>query len=70
VNCDKLAEAIGFQTQWTVRKGVEDLHRAFVERGLTQETFSTYFRLTRIVEQLRGSELDSMLRWRTAPVAA
>ncbi len=36
VNCDKLTAHIpGFKTEWTVRRGVEELYESFVRNGLT-----------------------------------
>ena len=37
VTCDKLAERLGFQTEWTVERGARQVYDAFVEHGLTFE---------------------------------
>ena len=29
VSCDKLATALGFKTEWTVRRGAEEMHEMF-----------------------------------------
>ena len=69
VNCDKAASALpGFRTQWTVRRGVEELYQAFKANTLTSKAFEQYFRLPRIQSHLRSGRLDSDLRWQ--PVSA
>jgi nucleoside-diphosphate-sugar epimerase len=69
VNCEKAASALpGFRTQWTVRRGVEELYQAFKANALTSKAFEQYFRLPRIQSHLRSGRLDSALRWQ--PVSA
>ena len=72
VNCDKLAAHIpGFRTEWTVRKGVEELYQAYAANGLTEEMFGGYVRLKRIQELLAGNRIDgTSLRWRAAAAMA
>ena len=71
VNCDKLWKAVpGFKTEWTVRRGVEDLYEAYHRRSLTTEMFSRYFRLACIQAGLQSGRLDSTLRWQNAAAAA
>jgi nucleoside-diphosphate-sugar epimerase len=71
VNCDKLASTIpGFCTEWTVRKGVEELYAAFVRTRLTREMFDGFVRLRRIQERLRDGQLDATLRRRRSTVGA
>jgi len=66
VSCDKLRAHIpGFKTEWTVRKGVEELYASFVRNGLTTEMFARYVRLKRIEGHLMDGRLDPTLRWRT-----
>jgi nucleoside-diphosphate-sugar epimerase len=66
VNCDKIARHLpGFRTQWTVRRGVEELYESFARHGLTREMFARYVRLARIQELLRGGRLDATMRWRS-----
>ncbi len=68
VNCDKLSQAIpGFRTQWTVRRGVEELYWSCTAYGLEPEAFSGYGRLTRIQDLLREGRLDDSLRWSRVP---
>jgi nucleoside-diphosphate-sugar epimerase len=71
VNCDKLTRHLaGFRTEWTVRRGVEELYQNFERHGLTRQMFGGYVRLKRIQELLADRRLDSRLRWRTVPVVA
>jgi nucleoside-diphosphate-sugar epimerase len=71
VNCDKLAKHIpGFTTEWTVRRGAEEMYEAAVRNGLTAEMFAGYVRLNKIQSQMRDGQLDSSLRWRTSAVPA
>ncbi len=66
VNCDKLPRHVpGFRTEWTVRRGVEELYDSFVRYRLTREMFAGYVRLARIQELLRSGRLDAAMRWRT-----
>ncbi len=70
VRCDKLtAHLPGFQTQWTVRRGVAELYEAFVRHGLTAEMFSRYVRIKRIQDLMRTDMLDAALRRRPQPAA-
>jgi nucleoside-diphosphate-sugar epimerase len=70
VSCEKLTRHLpGFKTEWTVRKGVEELYSQFVRHGLTAERFNSYTRLMLIQAHLREGRLDPALRWR-ASVAA
>jgi nucleoside-diphosphate-sugar epimerase len=71
VSCDKLTPALpDFRTEWTVRKGVEELYEAFVRTRLTREMFAKYVRLDRIQELLRDGRLDPALRWQPSSVVA
>jgi nucleoside-diphosphate-sugar epimerase len=68
VNCDKLTRHIpGFQTEWTVRRGAEELYSSFVRNGLTSDMFERYVRLKRIQELLAAGALDATLRARSSP---
>ena len=69
VNCDKISRHVpAFRTEWTVRRGVEQLYQSFTRYGLTRETFAGYVRLARIKELLNDGRLDASMRWR--PVGA
>jgi nucleoside-diphosphate-sugar epimerase len=71
VRCDKVRSALpGFQTRWTVRRGMEQLYDAFQVYGLTAEGFASYFRLPRIQAHLDAGRLDRALRWQAAGVGA
>ena len=71
VNCDKVSTALpGFRTQWTVRRGVEELYEAFRSNALTSKAFDQYFRLPQIQSHLQAGRLDASLRWQSVPAAA
>jgi nucleoside-diphosphate-sugar epimerase len=66
VNCDKLARHVpGFRTEWSLRRGIEELYASFVRYGLTREMFAGYVRLVRIQTLLRDGRLDATMRWHT-----
>jgi nucleoside-diphosphate-sugar epimerase len=59
-------ELPGFDPQWTVQRGIEELLAAYDAHGLTIEDFlsSRFQRIMRIRELLDAGELDQDLRWR------
>jgi len=65
VNCDKLAEAVGFQTKWTVPDGVRELYEAYRANGLTLEDLegNRFMRIKRVAELLDSGRLDADLAW-------
>ncbi|MEM7167476.1 MAG: SDR family oxidoreductase [Planctomycetota bacterium] len=65
VDCKKITEVLGFQCDWTVRKGAEELYEAYKAHGLTIEEFesSRYLRIKHVRELLDTGALDSSLRW-------
>jgi nucleoside-diphosphate-sugar epimerase len=68
VDCSKIARMLPeFAPQWTVRKGVEQLYRAFREAGLTRDQFlgERYLRIKQIQKLQADGRLDEDLRWRT-----
>jgi nucleoside-diphosphate-sugar epimerase len=71
VDCSKITRVLGFETQWTVLRGVEELYAAYVRNGLTFDEFTgtRYLRINRVRELQEAGRLDEELRWR-APVAA
>jgi nucleoside-diphosphate-sugar epimerase len=70
VNCEKLRTRVpGFRTEWTLRRGVEELHESYAREGLTRDGFERYVRLNRIQELLATGRLDGTLR-PTAPATA
>jgi nucleoside-diphosphate-sugar epimerase len=63
VRCDKLRVHLpGFRTEWTVRRGIEELYASFREHDLTSDAFDSYVRLRRIQELLRTGRVDRSLR--------
>jgi nucleoside-diphosphate-sugar epimerase len=69
VSGDKLAETLpSFQPSWTVRRGAEQLYRAFVDNGLTEEDLegTAFLRIRKVQELQDAGRLDADLRW-TAP---
>jgi len=66
VNCDKVAHTLpGFQPQWTVRRGIEQLYTAYKEHALTVEKFTgtRYTRIKHLGKLLSTEQLDRTLRW-------
>jgi nucleoside-diphosphate-sugar epimerase len=73
VDCSKIARVLpGFETRWTVRRGVEELYEAFARNGLTFDEFTgtRYLRINRVRALQEAGRLDDALRWRAAAVAA
>jgi nucleoside-diphosphate-sugar epimerase len=67
VNCDKLARALpAARPRWTLRQGVEELHRVYRTIGLTQEAFESwrFSRLEHLDQLRRRGMLDETLRRR------
>jgi nucleoside-diphosphate-sugar epimerase len=58
-----------FAPQWTLRKGIEELYRAYREVGLTLKDFEspTYFRVRWIRHLIEKQRLDADLRWVAGP---
>jgi nucleoside-diphosphate-sugar epimerase len=72
VDCSKFRWLLpGFETQWTVPLGVEELHESYVRGGLTFEQFTgpRYLRVKRVQELQAAGLVDDSLRW-MAPVGA
>lgn len=73
VNCDKIARVLpAFQPQWTARKGVEQLYRAFIANQVTVEDFEGphYKRIAHVRHLIASGILDENLRFIQAPAAA
>jgi nucleoside-diphosphate-sugar epimerase len=70
VDCSKITRVLGFQTQWTVRRGVEELYAAYTRNRTTLDEFTgtRYLRINRVRELQDAGRLDDDLRWRV-PVA-
>jgi nucleoside-diphosphate-sugar epimerase len=72
VDCAKIARVLPeFQPRWTVRRGVEELHDAYVRNALTLDEFTgaRYLRIKRVLELQEAGRLDEELRFRL-PVGA
>jgi nucleoside-diphosphate-sugar epimerase len=73
VDCSKIARVLpGFETRWTVRRGVEQLYEAYARHGLTFDEFSgpRYLRIKHVQELQEAGRLDEQLRWRLPVHAA
>jgi nucleoside-diphosphate-sugar epimerase len=71
VDCGKIARTVPeFRPEWTVRRGIAQLHAAYREAGLTREQFlgDRYLRIKQIQKLQAEGRLDADLRWR-APAA-
>jgi nucleoside-diphosphate-sugar epimerase len=70
VDCSKITRVLGFTTQWTVRRGVEELYAAYTRNRTTFDEFTgtRYLRINRVRELQAAGRLDDDLRWRV-PVA-
>jgi hypothetical protein len=55
-----------FEPQWTVGRGIEQVHDAYVRNGLTFDEFTgtRYLRINRVRELQETGRLDDDLRWR------
>jgi nucleoside-diphosphate-sugar epimerase len=65
VDCTRIAtELPGFKPQWTARRGVQELYRAFQEVGLTLEEFegARYKRIAHMKKLIQDGVLDEDLR--------
>ncbi|GBD42773.1 UDP-glucose 4-epimerase [bacterium HR40] len=66
VNCDKLpARVPSFRTRWTVRRGIEQVYRAFLEHGIDATSFPgpRFIRLDHIRALQGAGRLTRDLRW-------
>lgn len=71
VDCSKLARVLpAAAPRWTVKRGAEELARAYAEWGMTFEDFSgpRGLRIKRVRELQEAGRLDDELRW--TPIAA
>ena len=69
VDCSKIARLLPqFRPRWTVSRGVEQLHEAYVRNGLTFEEFTgtRFLRINRVRELQAAGLVDDELRWRVA----
>jgi len=65
VDFTKLAEALSFECNWTVPKGITELMDAYDRFGLTEETFlgDRFLRIRSIRNHIEAGRLDTELRW-------
>jgi nucleoside-diphosphate-sugar epimerase len=69
VSFDKIRHALpGFEVEWPVRRGIEEMYLAYRDAGLRIEDFtsSRFMRIGRLKELLAEGRLDTELRWRDA----
>jgi nucleoside-diphosphate-sugar epimerase len=71
VTCDKIRKHLpAFRTEWTVRRGAEELLSAFKANRLTAEMFDGYVRLKRIQALMGSGQIDPSLRRKQDVVTA
>lgn len=65
VNCDKIASRLGYETTWTVPRGVKELYDAFRAEDLKLIDLegARYMRIRRIQELQAEGRVDGELRW-------
>ena len=63
VTCNKIERALGFKTQWTARKGAQELYDSYRRAGLTDQQLSSYLRIATIQDLLKEGKLDASLHW-------
>ena len=69
VNCDKLKTDLpGFAPQWTVERGIEQLHASFRAHALSAEEVlgTRYMRIRHVRKLMAQHRLDADLRWVSA----
>ncbi len=67
VDCSRIAHILPeFQPRWTLQRGVEELHQAYRERGLSRGDFlgPRFQRIQRLQERRASGEVDPELRVR------
>lgn len=66
VDCGKIARTLpAFRPQWTVRRGIAELHAAYIGAGLQAEWFEgpRFSRIAHLRELLAEGAVDPALRW-------
>lgn len=63
VTCNKIERVLGFKTQWTARKGAQELYKTYRRYALTDAQRSRYLRITTIQRLLKDGKLDASLHW-------
>jgi nucleoside-diphosphate-sugar epimerase len=71
VDCSRLPKVLpGFEPQWTLRAGIESLHRAYLDSGLNLDHLTQQFvRIKHLTDLMGDNAIDSSLRWRSSPDA-
>ncbi len=66
VDFSRVRDELGFATEWSVARGAEELHDAFIKVGLTKPDFENprYITLEWIKQLIQTSKIDADLRWR------
>ena len=67
VDCNKLARVLhDFKPQWTVRRGIKQLYKAYKRIGLTLEEFEgpKFMRIGHVKHLIENGLLDDDLRWK------
>ncbi|MFT5735371.1 MAG: hypothetical protein ACI8WY_004058, partial [Planctomycetota bacterium] len=57
---------LGFECEWTVRKGVEELFEAYKAHGLTLDEFtsSRYVRIRHVRDLIKSGQIGTDLRFK------
>jgi len=65
VSCAKAAEVLGFETEWTARKGAEELYAAYRQVDLSLAEFEgpRYQRLAHLRQLMEAGLVDPTMRW-------
>jgi nucleoside-diphosphate-sugar epimerase len=70
VDCSKFWKTFpGFKTEWTVRRGAQEMYDSFARHGLTREQFDGFKRIRLIQGHMAAGRLDGSLRWQGAASA-
>ncbi len=72
VSCAKIEQTLpGFQPQWTVMRGVQELAEAYERHGMTAETFEgpRFIRMRQIRKLQDAGLVDGEMRWQPAEAA-
>ena len=65
VDCDLITKELGFECEWDVRRGVEELYEAYKAHGLTLDEFvsSRYVRIRHVRSLIDSGTIDTNLRF-------
>jgi nucleoside-diphosphate-sugar epimerase len=73
VDCDKIVDRLpSARPRWSVRMGVEELYRAFVQHGLQLDDLEgdRFMRIRRVQSLLDAERIDESLRWTQSEIAS